>query len=239
MHRLRFWAIRILKLTVFISVLIVLGLWFSNSLVENTSQAFIVHQSSAIPHSRVGLLLGTSKYNRSGNPNLFFRYRIEAAADLFNSRKIDYIIVSGDNRTLNYNEPRDMRKALLKKGVPDTAIYMDFAGLRTFDSVLRCKKVFGQNSFTIISQKFHLERALFIALQQDIPVVGYAARDVNDASGWTSGLREVFARSRAVLDVYLLNTQPHFLGKPVEVGAKADKLVDVKKKNALPGGKAF
>jgi SanA protein len=239
MHNVRFWTIRLIKLTLLISVLLVLGLWFSNSLVEKTSKSFIVHQSSEIPHSKVGLLLGTSKYNRSGNPNMFFRYRIEAAAELFNSRKIDYIIVSGDNRTLNYNEPRDMRKALLKKGVPDSAIYMDFAGLRTFDSVLRCKKVFGQHSFTIISQRFHLERALFIALQQDIPVVGFAARDVKEASGWTSGLREIFARSKAVLDIYFLNTKPHFLGKPVEIGNQSEKLVDTKKKNAFPGGKAF
>lgn len=239
MRRLKLWANRFFKLGVLISALMFLGLWFSNSLIEKSSQGYVIYDSAEIPHSKVGLLLGTSKYNRSGNPNMFFRYRIEAAAELFNSRKIDYIIVSGDNRTLNYNEPRDMRKALLKKGVPDSAIYMDFAGLRTFDSVLRCKKVFGQHSFTIISQRFHLERALFIALQQEIPVVGFAARDVKEASGWTSGLREIFARSRAVLDIYFLNTKPHFLGKPVEIGNRSEKLVDTKKKNAFPGGKAF
>ncbi|MEX1189543.1 MAG: ElyC/SanA/YdcF family protein [Bacteroidia bacterium] len=235
----KLWIRRFFRLGLSALFLVGIGLWFSNSLIESNSEDFIIHGSSQVPHARVGLLLGTSKYNRSGNPNLFFRYRIEAAAELFKTGKVDYLLVSGDNRTLSYNEPRDMRKALLKRGIPDSAIYMDFAGLRTFDSVLRCKQVFGQQSFIIISQRFHLERALFIAHNEDIQAVGFAARDVNDPSGWTSGLREVFARSRAVLDVYLLNTKPRFLGEPVQVGPESKKMVLDQKENALPGGKAF
>lgn len=206
-------------------LLVILSVLLSNLAVERKSRSLIFSETKAIPRAHAGLLLGTSKYNRNGDPNLFFRYRIEAAASLFKSGKVDYLIVSGDNRTLAYNEPRDMRKALMAKGVPDTAIYMDFAGLRTFDSVLRCREVFGQKSFIIISQRFHLERALFIASSNGIPAVGYAARDVAGDAGWTSGVREMFARSKAVLDVFVLRTKPRFLGDPVQVGGKESSIV--------------
>lgn len=218
MSRTKRLLLNLVKIALATVILFIIGLWFSNSLVESSSESYIIENVKSAPHAKVGLLLGTSKYNRAGNPNLFFRYRIERAAELFKRGKIDYILVSGDNRTIQYNEPRDMRKALLRKGVPDTAIYMDYAGLRTFDSVLRCKKVFGQDSFVIISQRFHLERALFIARNQGIQAVGVAARDVNDLSGWTSGVREVFARTKAVLDVFVLHTKPRYLGDPVRVG---------------------
>jgi SanA protein len=199
-------------------VLFALFVYYSNSRVKNVSEHLIFRSVQEMPHSKVGLLLGTSKYNRAGNPNLFFRYRIEAAVELYRSGKIDYVLVSGDNRTLSYNEPRDMRKALMARGVPDSLIILDFAGLRTFDSVLRCRKVFGQYSFTIISQEFHLQRALFIAKSEGIPAIGFAAREVEIQSTWTTHLREILARTMAVLDVSILDTQPKFLGEPVLIG---------------------
>ena len=199
------------------------GVWASNCWVQKESSSFIFHSSKELPHARVGLLLGTSRYSRSGNPNLFFRYRIEAAVDLFKARKVDYLVVSGDNRTLSYNEPRDMRKALMSRGIPDSAIYMDFAGLRTFDSVVRCKEVFGQESFIIISQSFHLERALFIAQREGITAIGYSARDAESMGNWTTGIREVLAKAKAVLDVYVLRTRPRHLGDPVIIGDTKDK----------------
>lgn len=196
--------------------------YYSNSRVKAESRNLIFHSLSEMPHSKVGLLLGTSKYNRSGNPNLFFRYRIEAAVELYRSGKIDYLLVSGDNRTLSYNEPRDMRKALMTRGIPDSVIYLDFAGLRTFDSVIRCREVFGQTSFTIISQDFHLQRALYIAKSEGISAIGFAARGVEIHSTWTTHAREILARTRAILDVSILNTEPKHLGEPVEIGEKID-----------------
>jgi SanA protein len=168
---------------------------------------------TSIPDNEVGLLLGTSKYNRSGNSNQFFKNRIEAAAALYHAGKIKHIIVSGDNAQLNYNEPRDMRKALVKKGVPGSAITLDFAGFRTLDSVVRSKKVFGQNKITIISQEFHNQRALFIANYYDLDAVGYCAVDPEDASFYPTFMREIFARFRAVIDIYVLNQSPKFLGQ--------------------------
>jgi SanA protein len=211
--------IRRMFLYFFLAVLLAVTtvLW-SNYWIDEESDSWIFSEAVEMPRTKVGLLLGTSKYNRSGNPNLFFRYRIDAAVKLFNSHKIEYLLVSGDNRTLSYNEPRDMRRALLARGIPDSVIYLDYAGIRTFDSVIRCYKVFGQSTFTIISQEFHLERALFIARHYGLSAIGFAARSVPDAHSVSTVIREYFARTKAVLDVYILPTQPRFLGDPVKVG---------------------
>ena len=98
-----------------------------------------------------------------GSPNPFFEKRIETAAELYRIGKIDHFILSGDNRSMYYNEPMAMLKALLKKGVPASAITLDYAGLRTLDSIVRCKQIFGQNKIIIITQPFHSYRALFIS----------------------------------------------------------------------------
>jgi SanA protein len=169
---------------------------------------------SEIPVNDVGLLLGTSKYNRNGKPNPFFVNRIQAAADLYHAGKIKHIIVSGDNGALSYNEPRDMRRALVKQGVPESSITLDFAGFRTLDSVVRSKKVFGQNNITIISQRFHNQRALFIAGHYNMNAVGFCAIDPPDSSFYPIFFREVFARMKAVIDLYVLHQKPKFLGKP-------------------------
>lgn len=222
MNSLFTWLKRFAYAFIFALVVFAGFVYYSNSRVKADSKGLIFHSLNEMPHSKVGLLLGTSKYNRSGNPNLFFRYRIEAAVELYRSGKIDYLLVSGDNRTLSYNEPRDMRKALMTRGIPDSVIYLDFAGLRTFDSVVRCNKVFGQTSFTIISQDFHLQRALYIAKSEGISAIGFAARGVEIHSTWTTHAREILARTRAMMDVSILNTQPKHLGEPVEIGEKVE-----------------
>ena len=100
---------------------------------------------------------------KNGNNNLYFDYRILAAVELYKAGKIKYILISGDNRKKDYNEPEEMKKALIQKGVPAKFIYLDYAGFRTLDSVVRAKEVFGQNQLTIISQRFHNERAIYLA----------------------------------------------------------------------------
>lgn len=208
----------------FISSMLLLGLfswlaWWSNDQVENSGKSFIFTTTESMPKSKVGLLLGTSKNAKGGRRNLFFSYRIEAAAELFRTGKVDYLLVSGDNRKVEYNEPKEMRLALIAAGVPDSAIVSDYAGFRTFDSVVRAKEVFGQTSFTIISQEFHLERALFIASHFGIPAIGYQAKGVPVGYAIKTEIREYFARIKAVLDVFILRTSPKFLGEPVKIGA--------------------
>lgn len=184
-----------------------------------SSYAFKTYESiDKIPYNHVGVLFGTSPLDSNGEPNDYFNYRIMAASQLFKAGKVDYILVSGDNQHHSYNEPRFMRKALVKAGVPSDRIVFDFAGIRTLDSVVRARKVFLQQSVTFISQDFQNERALFIADHNDLKAVGFNALKPARSFFNRVGIREFFARIVCVFDVYVLDTQPKFLGKPESIG---------------------
>ncbi len=187
-----------------------------------SSYAFKTYESiDKIPHNKVGLLLGTSSLNSNGQPNDYFTYRIIAAAQLFKAGKIDYILASGDNLHHSYNEPRQMIRALIKAGVPQERIVADFAGISTLDSVIRARKVFLLNSVTIISQDFQNERALFIADSNGLNAVAYNALSPSYGIFSKINIREFFARIKCAFDVYLLKSQPKFLGKPESIGKSA------------------
>ena len=190
---------------------------FSNRLIENSSAPNIYSSSSIIPNNRVGLVLGTSKFTVDNRLNLYFKYRVDAAVELYESGKIQKILVSGDNSYVEYNEPIDFKKALVDAGIPSEDIYLDYAGFRTLDSVVRAKEIFGLGQVTIISQKFHNQRAIFIADYYSINAIGFNARDVSGASGLKINLREKFARVKAVLDLYLFRTKPKFLGERIKI----------------------
>lgn len=185
-----------------------------------SSYAFKTYESiDNIPYNKVGLLLGTSSRYASGAPNEYFNYRILAASQLYKASKIDYILVSGDNREKYYNEPKQMRQALIKAGVPAERIISDNAGISTLDSVIRARKVFLLKSVTMISQGFQNERALFIADNNELDAIGFNAINPNAEKFLPNKLdiREFFARIKCVFDIYFLNTQPAILGEPESI----------------------
>lgn len=186
----------------------------ANYAVRHTAKAFIYQNIDSIPQNKAGLLLGTSKLLRSGLPNQYFQNRIQATVDLYKAGKIEVVVISGDNSREGYNEPEDMKSELMLRGIPEDKIYLDYAGFRTLDSVVRMEKIFGQKSFTIISQKFHNQRAIYIAHAKGLQVVGYNAEDVNAYSGFKTQLREKFARVKLFLDLWT-GKNPKFLGEPV------------------------
>ncbi|WP_045113902.1 SanA/YdcF family protein [Microscilla marina] len=192
---------------------------FCNWRIEQKSSPDLFSKVGQIPANKVGLVLGTSKWLSDGRVNLYFKYRIEAAVALYKAKKIKYILVSGDNRFDYYNEPREMHNALVASGVPSEVIVLDYAGFRTLDSVVRSKKVFGQQAITIISQPFHNKRALFIASNYGMKAVAFNAKDVNLYMGFKTQLREKLARVKVFLDLYVTNKQPRFLGEKIEIGA--------------------
>ena len=171
---------------------------------------------SEIPKNKVGLVLGTSKYLKDGRVNLYFTHRINATVQLFKSGKIDFVLISGDNGSVNYDEPNDFKNELLKKGIPEDKIFLDYAGFRTLDSVVRAKEIFGQNSITIISQEFHNERAIYLASKHAVSAVGYNAKDVSLNYGFKTQLREYLARTKAFLDI-VIGIEPKFLGNKIEI----------------------
>jgi SanA protein len=203
-----------------LSVLVILtGLFtlYCNLQVRYKTQPYLFRAAADIPHNKAGLLLGTSKNLSNGLPNQYFYNRIDAAVELYRAGKIERLIISGDNSTRYYNEPQDMKDALMAKGIPGNVIYLDYAGFRTLDSVIRCKEIFGQNQITVISQRFHNARAVFIARHQGIDAVGYNAKDVNKAAGFKTNAREVLARVKLFIDLFVIDQQPKFLGEKIEI----------------------
>ncbi len=194
---------------------ILLTFW-ANHTIEYATDDYVTSSINKLPKEKVGLVLGTSKSLKNGNKNPYFFYRIEAAEELFKSGKIDYIIVSGDNSSQYYNEPEDMQTELIGRGIPKTKIFLDFAGLRTLDSVVRAKEIFGQNSYLIISQRFHNERAVFLAQKKGIEAYGYNAKDVNKKAGFKTNLREYFARVKVFWDLFF-GVDPKFSGSKVVI----------------------
>lgn len=195
-----------------IVAIIILGNYWVTSTVET-----LVHQNvEETSYSDVALVLGTSRSIDGRVENPFFTHRITAAAELYFAGKVKHILVSGDNSSVSYNEPRDMKKALIARGVPAHCITMDFAGLRTLDSVVRSNKIFQQQRITIVSQEFHNYRALFIAQKYGIDAIAYNAAYPKYASNRTI-YREYLARIKAVLDLYVFRTSPKFLGEKVDI----------------------
>ena len=184
----------------------------ANYVVEYNTEEFVYKDLTAIPYNKAGLLLGTSKTLKSGLPNQYFLNRIGAAIALFESGKIDVIVISGDNSTEGYNEPEDMKTELLKRGIPENKIHLDYAGFRTLDSVIRMGQIFGQTRFTVISQDFHNRRAIYIAHAKGFEAVGYNAKDIDAYSGFKTQVREKLARVKVFLDLFT-NKDPKFLGE--------------------------
>jgi SanA protein len=194
-----------------------LVIFLANLWVVQATKGRVYHQVDEIPPKEVALVFGTSHKIKGGNPNPFFNYRIETAHRLYVEGKVKHIIVSGDNRSEYYNEPREMYKSLRNLGVPASAITLDFAGLRTLDSVVRCKEIFGQDNIILITQHFHSYRALFICDYYDIEAAAMAADGLPVAQSVKVRLREIVARPLAIIDLYLLNKRPHHLGEKEEV----------------------
>ncbi|PHS34384.1 MAG: vancomycin resistance protein [Sulfurovum sp.] len=181
----------------------------------------IYRHTKGVPQKNAALLLGTAKYARGGGQNYFYTYRIRAAVALWKAGKVKAIVVSGDNGTKYYDETTTMYEDLVKAGVPARYITKDYAGFRTLDSVLRAEAIFDLKDYIIISQKFHLERALFIAKAKGQKAIGFVAKDIpGTAAAYRMKVREYLARAKAFLDVYILHTEPKFYGKKEKVRYK-------------------
>jgi SanA protein len=211
---------RIRKCLIGLGVLAVLG-----TLVAIACHAVIsaeavrtYHSVAGIPKNRVGLVLGCSQKVAGGRENAFFQARIEAAHQLFQAGKIEFILVSGDNHVASYDEPTAMKNALVALGVPAERIVCDYAGFTTLDSVVRAQKVFQQSAMTVISQQFHNERAIYLARAHGVDAIGFNAPGVGMRQGFGTYIREAGSRVKAVWDVRVRGREPKFLGPAVPIG---------------------
>lgn len=212
---------KIVRRILAIGALCVLALLdYSADAVEQQNRDALFDNTANLPHRRVALVLGCAPVLGRGWANPYLVNRMEAAAAVFKAGKADYLLVSGDNRTPEYDEPTAMKEALVRLGVPEERIALDYAGFSTSDSVLRAKLVFGLTQFSIISQRDHALRAIYIANHHHLDAVGFAAEDVPARYGWRISLREAFARVRTVLDVNIWGRRPHFTGPRVPIGVR-------------------
>lgn len=206
------------KLIMLLALAVAFGLfllcqWY----VGRAGSGRIYSNVNAIPARDVGLVLGTSEHIGGGRDNPYFTKRMDAAADLYHRGKVKLLLLSGDNRTADYNEPASMKKALIARGVPEKGIALDNAGIRTLDSIVRAKEVFSITHFTIISQRGHDERALLIARHYDIDAIAFAAGDVPFRYAIRTHIREWFARVKVILDLYITHTAPRHLGGKIKL----------------------
>lgn len=209
--------LKFLKYSVLAIVITIISIFLIDFWVKESTSEQIFSSIHAMPKNKVGLLLGTRKILASGRVNLYYAHRIDAAEKLFKSGKIEYILISGDNSRKEYDEPTDMKDDLVARGIPEEKIYLDYAGFRTLDSVVRANAIFGQKQFTVISQPFHNERAIFISEKKGLKPIGFNAKDVSNRYGWKVKVREKLARVKMLLDI-VIGKQPKFYGEKIEIG---------------------
>lgn len=207
---------RILLIVVVLILMAIAALVYANWKIPHDTSAFIFNEVDSVPACKVALVLGTAK-NIGNRPNIYFTNRIKAAQELYEAGKVKAFVVSGDNGRHTYNEPDDMCNALIDAGVPDSIIYMDYAGFRTLDSVVRMNKIFGQDEFIVVSQQFHNERAIFLSQYNGLTAYGYNAGDLGlNRSSLKTKVREKFARVKVFVDIFT-GKEPKFLGDPIEI----------------------
>ena len=214
--RLLRWLKRICQFLLALALAAIALIAYANITAVWASRGRIHSDVASLPQVKVGLLFGTTD-RVNGRENLYFRYRIDAAEKVWRAGKIETLIVSGDNRSRYYNEPEKMKQALVARGIPPDRIVCDYAGLRTLDSVVRAKEIFGADSVLCISQRFQNERAIYLAKANGIQAYGFEARDVESQAGMKTKLREIGARVKMWLDVNFLNTRPRHLGQKEEL----------------------
>ncbi|MFE6662612.1 vancomycin high temperature exclusion protein [Streptomyces sp. NPDC057697] len=173
-----------------------------------------IRTTADAPAQQVAVVFGAGL--RQGRPSPYLANRLKAAAELYRDGKVKVVLVTGDNSRKEYDEPDAMRTYLREHGVPDEHIVSDFAGFDTWDSCVRAKKIFGVDRAVLVSQGFHIRRAIALCRTAGIDAYGVGVAAAHDATWYYGGAREVFAAGKAALDA-VFEPDPHFLG-PRESG---------------------
>ncbi|MFB7398588.1 vancomycin high temperature exclusion protein [Streptomyces rubiginosohelvolus] len=173
-----------------------------------------VGTTAEAPAREVAVVFGAGLWN--GRPTPYLAHRLDAAAELYRTGKVKVVLVTGDNSRVEYDEPDAMRTYLTGRGVPDGRIVSDYAGFDSWDSCVRAKKIFGVDRAVLVSQGFHIHRAVTLCRSAGIDAYGVAVDEPRDATWYYGGARELAASGKAALDA-LFRPDPRFLG-PEEPG---------------------
>jgi SanA protein len=204
------WTWRVIRTLVLLGILV----FFLPRIITSIYAAFKVRSIEDVPADRVAIVFGAG-LRRDGGPTAVLRDRVETAAQLYFDGKIEKLLMSGDNRVVDYNEPEAMRQHALSLGVPDEVLVLDYAGRRTYDTCYRARHIFGVQSAILVTQKFHLSRALFTCNALGLKAVGVEADNYYylKRSRLYWNIREQFATLGAFWDVYFKRPLP-VLGEP-------------------------
>lgn len=213
------WAKRLLMSLGALLLLAALLFVFGNLYVLGSTARYIDRQVLECRPADVGIVFGTSHWTRSGLRNPHFHARMRTSATLIAERRIAHLLLSGDNRTQAYNEPRAMWRDLHRRGVPADQLTMDFAGFSTYDTLARARDVFQLERALLVTQSWHLPRAIFIGRSLGMDVTGCVAEESPTADEWRLRVREWAARVATLGDIYVWDRQPYFLGpaEPIEL----------------------
>ena len=226
MKRTAWKALRGLLMTLGAAALLAALLFVAANLwVLGRTHSRIEHTLPLCGGERVGIVFGTSHWTRSGVRNPYFDARMSASARLLRLGRVDHLLLSGDNRTRFYNEPVAMWRDLRGRQVADADLTLDYAGFSTFDTLARAREVFGVEQALLITQAWHLPRALFIADALGLEVTGCAVPSPSRrVSGeWRLQAREWVARVATLGDLYVWGREPYFLGplEPLEIAPRS------------------
>lgn len=207
---------KLLALAVGAGLLGLLTIVLVYQVISSNAKGRVFDDPQEIEEPQIALLLGTTPKLADGRANLYFEYRVAATLRLFEAGKIQRVIVSGDHSRDDYNEPEAFRARFIEAGIAAEKIHLDYAGFRTLDSVVRAKEVFGQSKVLVISQRFHNERAMYLADHFGLEAIAFNAKDIGGASGLKNLLRESLARVKVFIDI-VFGVEPKFLGKSIDV----------------------
>jgi SanA protein len=194
-------------ITLILTGTVLSALWALRAWFQARAADRIYTDINSVPPAPVALVLGAGLW-KNGIPTPALYDRVATAVDLYRAGKVKKLLMTGDNRFVNYNEPEAMRKLALQLGVPDRDIVLDYAGRRTYDSCYRAKEIFQVSRVVIVTQRFHLDRSLFLCDAMGIPAIGFAAdrRPYQTLRWWE--LREVLATAAAWWDVNIGHPVP-------------------------------
>ncbi|MFM9369675.1 vancomycin high temperature exclusion protein [Streptomyces sp. Da 82-17] len=162
-----------------------------------------------LPRTQVAVVFGAGLWG--GEPSPYLAHRLDAAAGLYREGRVEVVLVTGDNSREEYDEPDAMRRYLTARGVPDRRIVSDYAGFDTWDSCVRARKIFGVDRAVLISQGFHIRRAVALCRDAGVDAYGLGVAEPHDATWYYGGIRELLASGKAAADA-LLEPDPQFLG---------------------------
>ncbi len=204
---------KIIGLLLLVSVAIPLVVRLVTYLLE---QGRLYDNLQAVPKHHVAVVFGAGV--RNGRPTPMLYDRVASAADLYKAGVVDKLLMSGDNRFIDYNEPEVMRRTAVQLGVPESDIVMDYAGRSTYETCYRARAIFGLKDAILVTQRFHLDRALMTCSNLGVQAIGYVAdRRAYGASLWYSTLREIPATLNALVEVFVTKPLP-VLGERIDIG---------------------